>query len=221
MPIPSDHPTAATTPVPPRTPARPATLGDATLEIRPWTDPVVDELGHDPRSHYVEHYWLGILGPSTTLLLRRLAQGFDAQPEGFTLPLADTARALGLGDKAGRHSPFLRALDRCCQFGIARRHHDQLDVRRRIPPLTRVHLARLPESLQQEHRQWQEASLRSPEPEERRRRARRLALGLYELGEDTAAVEHQLHVWRFHPAMAHDAVRWAQKQLAPADHTAA
>jgi hypothetical protein len=29
------------------------------------------------------------------------------------------------------------------------------------------------------------------------------------LGEDDAAVERQLHRWRFHPAMASDALRWA------------
>ena len=34
------------------------------LHIRPWTDPVIDRLGHAPRSAYVETYWLGILGPS-------------------------------------------------------------------------------------------------------------------------------------------------------------
>jgi len=193
--------------------AAPNDLGDAMLNVRPWVDPIVDELGHDPRSHYVERYWLGVLGPSTTLLMRRLAQGFDTEPDGFTIHLADTARSLGLGTRAGRNTPFLRALDRCCQFGMARRHKDELEVRRRIPPLTRLHLTRLPESLQAEHHQWQDAALRPPGPDEMRRRARRLALGLYQLGEDTAVVEHQLHEWRFHPAMAHDAVRWAQARL--------
>ena len=188
-------------------------LGDATLEIRPWIDPVVDELGHDARSHYVEHYWLGILGPSTTLLLRHIAGGFDAAPDGFTIHLADTARALGLGVRSGRNTPFLRALDRSCQFGLARRYAGVMEVRRRLPPLTRLHLARLPESLQADHAEWQESALRTPRPDEQRRRARRLALGLYQLGEDTASVEVQLHAWQFHPAMAYDAVRWAQQHL--------
>lgn len=192
-------------------------LGDATLQIRPWVDPVIDDLGHDPRSHYVEHYWLGVLGPSTTLFLRRLAEGFDTEPDGFTIRLADMARSLGLGTRAGRNTPFLRALDRCCQFGMARRHQEVLEVRRRLPPLTRLHLARLPESLQSEHRCWQEAAMRSPGPDEVRRRARRLALGLYQLGEDTPAVERQLHEWRIHPAMAFDAVRWAQARLTEDD----
>lgn len=199
------------------------TLGDATIHIRPWVDPLVDELGHDLRSHYVERYWLGILGPSTTFLLRRIASELDLRPEGFTLHLADTARALGLGARAGRNSPFLRALDRMCQFGLARRHLDQLDVRRRVPPLTRPHLARLPDSLQAEHQDWVDRSLANPTPQEQQRRARRLALGLLELGEDVESVESHLHQWRFHPAMAHDAVRWAVERHhgEDADHDAA
>jgi hypothetical protein len=191
-----------------------AELGDAVLEIRPWADPVVDELGHDPRSHYVEHYWLGILGPSTTLLLRHLASGFDSAPDGFTINLADTARSLGLGVRSGRNTPFLRAIDRSCQFGMARRHREVMEVRRRLPPLTRLHLARLPDCLQLEHMAWQEEALRAPRADEQRRRARRLALGLYQLGEDTTTVELQLHEWQFHPAMAYDAVRWAQQHVA-------
>jgi hypothetical protein len=42
----------------------PPVLGP-TLEIRAWTDEVVDALGHDPRSPYVERFWLGVLGPSS------------------------------------------------------------------------------------------------------------------------------------------------------------
>src|SRR5215210_4789289 len=95
------------------------TLATDSLPIRPWPDDVIDALGHDPRSPYVEQFWLGILGPSTTWLLRRLAAGLDANPAGFELCLADTASALGLGAKGGRHSPFMRALTRCCQFDLA------------------------------------------------------------------------------------------------------
>jgi hypothetical protein len=35
--------------------------------VVPLPDDVIDALGHDPRSHYVETYWLGTLGPPTTL----------------------------------------------------------------------------------------------------------------------------------------------------------
>jgi hypothetical protein len=36
-----------------------------TLQILPWSDPVIDQVGYDPRSRYVERFWLGILGPSS------------------------------------------------------------------------------------------------------------------------------------------------------------
>jgi hypothetical protein len=35
------------------------------LNVEPWADPVVDELGVDPRAPYVERFWLPVLGPST------------------------------------------------------------------------------------------------------------------------------------------------------------
>jgi hypothetical protein len=35
----------------------------ATITVKPWHDPVVDVLGHDPRSRYVETFWLPTLGP--------------------------------------------------------------------------------------------------------------------------------------------------------------
>src|ERR1700730_535553 len=91
-----------------------------SVELRPWPDELIDTLGHDPRSRYVEDFWLGTLGPSTTWLVRRIAATFDLHPDGFALPLAETARSLGLGDKGGRHSPFVRALVRLCQFDLAR-----------------------------------------------------------------------------------------------------
>ena len=192
-----------------------ATLPELTadaLTIRPWPDPVIDQVGHDPRSSYVERFWLGILGPSTTWLLRRMAAGLEGSPAGYELPLADTARALGLGGE-GRHSPFVRALGRCCQFELAQPQGDGvLAVRRKLPPLSRRQLQRLPEGLQAEHAAWLEAGHRTPELERLQRRARLLALSLVELGEDLEQTERQLHRWRFHPAIACEASRWAWKR---------
>ena len=181
----------------------------SSLTIRPWPDEVIDALGHDPRSRYVETYWLGILGPSTTWLLRRLVAGLEASPAGFELPLADTARCLGLGDKGGRHSPFMRALTRLVQFGLAQPHGDlELAVRRKVPPLNRRQVQRLPAGLQAEHKALQDADLRSP-AEGLRRRGRQLALSLLELGEDLEAAERQLLRWRYHPALARESAAWA------------
>ena len=170
----------------------------------------IDALGHDPRSHYVETYWLGILGPSTTWLLRRLVAGLEASPSGFDLPLAETARRLGLGDKGGRHSPFMRSLTRLVQFDLAQSQGDPvLAVRRKVPPLNRRQVMRLPASLQAEHQALQEANLRTPAVERLRRRGRQLALSLLELGEDLEAAERQLLRWRYHPALAREAAAWA------------
>lgn len=180
-----------------------------TLAIRPWPDPVIDQLGHDPRSAYVERFWLGILGPSTTWFLRRVAAGLESSPAGFDLSLADTARSLGLGGE-GRHSPFLRAIGRCCQFELALPADDGvLAVRRKLPPLNRRQLARLPEVLQEEHRAWQDAELHTPPAEALRRRARRLALSLLELGEGLEECERQLLRWRFPAVLAREAAGWA------------
>ena len=34
------------------------------VHIVRWDDPVLDAIGHDPRSPYVERYWLSLLGPA-------------------------------------------------------------------------------------------------------------------------------------------------------------
>lgn len=182
------------------------------LTIRPWPDPVIDAVGHDPRSTYVERFWLGVLGPSTTWLLRRLATGLEAAPTGFELDLAEAARSLGLG-ATGKSSPFARALSRCCQFELARiEEGDVLAVRRKLPPVNRRQLVRMPESVQAEHTRWVTGHLDEPELDRLRRRSRRLALSLLELGEDQEATERQLLRWRFHPAICHESTRWAWAQ---------
>jgi hypothetical protein len=195
-----------------------------TLTVTPLVDDVIDALGHDPRSHYVETYWLGTLGPSTTWLLRRLVAGFDTEPEGYELSLSATATALGLGSKGGRHSPFVRALSRCVQFDMAQPHGDTgLAVRRKIPPLNRRQVQRLPPALQESHARWQQEQLEMPLAQQQRQRARHLALSLLELGEEPELAERQLLRWRYQPAMAREAMAWAvqRHQAALAAATAA
>jgi len=200
------------------------TIPTESLSIRPWPDPVIDLLGHDPRSAYVERFWLGVLGPSTTWLMRRLASGLETSPAGFDLDLAETARSLGLGDKGGRNSPFLRALARCCQFELAQPQGvGVLAVRRKVPPLNRRQIVRLSEQLQTAHDEWQRAELQRPAYEQMKRRSRQLALSLLELGEDLETTERQLMRWKFHPSLCHESAAWAWKRhreaLAAAEET--
>ena len=49
------------------------------------------------------------------------------------------------------------------------------------------------------------AEQRLSEPEQMRRRAQRLAVGLAEAGHDRASIEQRLGAWHFHPAVAFQA----------------
>ena len=76
VPVPSARP-AELRPVDPHEHRDPDSDSDGSrkvevLRIVAWTDPVIDRLGYDPRSIYVETFWLGILGPTCTWLMRRL-----------------------------------------------------------------------------------------------------------------------------------------------------
>lgn len=139
-------------------------LRRATINVIPWPDPVVEELGHDPRSWYVERFWLPVLGPSTVLLLRLLNDELDDHPDGTELEAAEVAGALGLSwhENVGRNSPFVRTLLRSCQFGFTRICAEAtLAVRRAVPDLPRRHLSRLPAGLQRLHAEWMRRRLSS------------------------------------------------------------
>ncbi|HTW97609.1 MAG TPA: hypothetical protein VMD59_02470 [Acidimicrobiales bacterium] len=130
-----------------------------TMLVVPWHDELVDGLGHDPRSYYVERFWLPVLGPSTVFLLRLVAAALEESPEGRELDLAETARQLGLGDRAGRHAPMVRTVTRCVDFEMARPAGlCTLAVRRRLPPLARRQQLRLTTGLAAEHDRWEAAA---------------------------------------------------------------
>ncbi len=158
------------------------------VTIRPWLDPLVDDDGHDPRSRYVETFWLGVLGPSATWLIRRLAAGLDQQPEGYELDLTSTARAMGLGFADGRSSPFSKALQRCVMFGLAHPIPGGLAVRRRLPPIAHRHLRRMPDDLQAAHATWAQTTVTL----DALTRAHRLASAMFDAGDDPSVIEHQL-----------------------------
>jgi hypothetical protein len=176
---------------------------------------VIDELGHDPRSAYVETYWLPVLGPSTTWLLRHFTTRLEESPSGIELDVEETARALGLGERLGPNAPFARTIKRCVDFGMAEwRGPLHLAVRRRLPPLARRHLQRLPESLRARHEAEGEARRVAPAPESLRRQGCKLALSLVDLGEDQRTTEEQLRRWKFHPSVATECAAWAVEERA-------
>lgn len=189
-------------PVPPPIPS--AALA---LTVRAWPDPILDVLGHDPRSPYAERFWLPTLGPTACWLLRLLATHLDVTEAVPPLEAQALARRLGIGNGIGRTSPLQRTIDRCCRFGVVRRvGPDEIAVRRRLPALSASQLARLPRTLQQEHDAWMsEQRQRSDLP----RHAARLARSLLERGTTVEEVRHQLRRWNVDAAVADRAVRAA------------
>ena len=179
-----------------------------TLTVVPWPGPGEPD-GFDPRSRYVETFWLPVLGPSATWLLRMVADRLEKEPDGFELDPEDAARRLGLGGSGSRHSPLPRALARAVAFGAARRvGPGAVAFRPRLGSIPARRLLRLPLPLQEEHRVWAEASV-DHDGRIVRRRARLVALDLRELGMDDAGIERHLLRRGVHPATAFEAARWA------------
>jgi hypothetical protein len=156
-----DHPTRHLSALPPSDPP-----ADSVV-VRAWWDPELATYGFDPRSPYVERFWLGVLGPSTVFLIRRLARGLEEHPGGYRIDLADTARAIGLGGGTGRQSPIARTIDRACMFKTMRlTAPGQLEVRTHLPKLTPRQLERLPPPVRASHDAWlaHPSNWRGPQP---------------------------------------------------------
>ena len=185
-----------------------------TVMVKPWSDPILDVLGHDPRSWYVETFWLPTLGPTCVLLMRHLADRFDRAPDGVTLDVTTTSERLGLGPRDGNSSPLRRSLARLEQFDLAVSGPEAIvRVRRNLPPVNRRHVKRLPVDLQARHAEWIAAALTQGPIDAARRRARRVAVTLLEQGDEVDGVERALATVGFHPSVCRDAAQWAWKQL--------
>ena len=178
-------------------------VSEPTVMVVPWHDPVVEAVGYDVHSTYVELFWLNVLGPTATWLVRRLVRGLDRYPLGYELDLADTAGALGLGYVHGATNPFLRALHRCVLFGVAQPYDGSLAVRRRLPPVTGRHLLRMPPSLRDTHVEW----MRPPSDAgvavaaAQAERARIFVAAMKALGDESAVIERQLLALGFAPPL--------------------
>lgn len=180
------------------------------LSIALWSDPIIDTLGHDPRSEYVERFWLPTLGPTTLLLLRRIATHFDTTDDDLTFDVAELSQSLGLGSREGTSSPLFRSLERLVQFDLACNPTTRAyAVRRHVAPINRRHLHRLPPSLQRAHEGWIEEQLTETPIEHARRRARRVAFTLFEQGDDLDHVERTLLGIGFHPTICRESAQWA------------
>ena len=176
-------------------------VSEPTVMVVPWHDPVVEAVGYDVHSTYVELFWLNVLGPTATWLLRRLARGLDQYPFGYELDLADTAGALGLGYVQGATNPFLRALHRCVLFGVAQPYEGGIAVRRRLPPVAGRHLSRMPPSLRDTHVEWVRPHLTTGGSGAQGERARIFVAAMTALGDEPEVIERQLLALGFDPIL--------------------
>jgi hypothetical protein len=183
-----------------------------SIWVEPWIDDVVDSLGHDPKSPYVERFWLGLLGPSATWLIRSISYGFDASPTGFHLSTSDTARVLGIGERTGKHSPFQRAIGRLLVFQLAYQRGDSLVVRPRVPWMDPRTVRRFSSPLRHEHNMWEDAEMQSSASNAARRRASSLAMSTVRTGGNVDDAERDLIRAGTHPALSRSMAEWAASQ---------
>ncbi len=179
------------------------------IAIKTLTDSTIDRYGFDARSAYVETFWLPTLGPTSLLLLRHLADRLEAEPTGVHLPVAETSRLLGLGEREGNQSPLRRSLARLVQFDLAR--HDggaAYAVRRVVPTIHPRHVRRLPQSLQDALATWNMTAPQRPF-EKLQQQTRRIAGLLAAAGASERDIERALAARGFHPSLCFAAARWA------------
>ena len=165
-----------------------------------------------PARVYVERFWLGILGPCATWLMRHLVDGLDAIARRLSSSTSTSAPPRSASAAAAASSgAFPRTIARCCQFGAS-------------PPRPRTRRSRCAAAC---HRSpaarsrgcprccrptTPAGSIRPRPPSTPTTCATRLAgwrCRCVELGEDGDGTERQLHRWRFHPALASEATAWA------------
>jgi hypothetical protein len=138
----------------PRTSWNLPVINGPSVWTEPWPDPVVERIGAPVGSDYTERFWLPVLGPTATWLLRYVDRRLEAEPEGFELHTAEAALAIGVSSSDGTKGPFSRALNRCVVFGLAQPIGDTLAVRRCVPPVPNNLLKRFAPPLEAAHTRW-------------------------------------------------------------------
>ena len=182
-------------------------------KILPIVDPERDADYFDPRSEYAENFWLPILGPSTMWLMRKVADRFDHEPDGFELDLLETSHALGITGRGGRNNAFHRALKRVVSFNMGHAVDDTtIALRRFIPPLHQGQINRLPPRLQVRHREVMSTLQRSLA--EDLARSHKVALTLLNMGDSPDIIEQQFIRWGFGANLAKEAVDTAWRERA-------
>ena len=176
--------------VPPRRPSAvdPA-AAPGSSRSSPWDDPVVDRRGHDPRSAYVEQFWLSVLGPTATWLLRRLVAGFDHHPDGYELDVGRRRprRSGSASPRAWRHRSPRRCSAASCS-GSSTACPSAGSCAGGCRPISQRHLLRLPAGAAAGPRAVDATTIHLDALE----RAHALARAMVAAGDDRGVLEPQL-----------------------------
>jgi hypothetical protein len=134
----------------PATSTQPSTDSEELLQFDPWHDPHFDRWGVEPRSPYVERFWVPVLGPSAFVLARNITAVFASHHGSYNID-TETQAAL-IGTSPGQ---LRRIVERLVQFGLAKRIvTDHIAIRTSWPAIGNGALRQLPEPLRQAHGDW-------------------------------------------------------------------
>lgn len=127
---------------------------DRILQFTPVDHPDarVQRVGFDLTDPYVEQCWSAVIGPSSTLLLRRLPTLWVERVPA-EIAANELATSLGLGEGTGQHSRLTYTLSRLAQFRLIAPADDAgtFDVYRQVPPLAGHQLERVPQWTRDTH----------------------------------------------------------------------
>lgn len=124
------------------------------ISLRRWIDDG-PTAGVDPRSRYVDHFWIPTLGPTAVCLARTLMRMIAREGRAVVVRTEDLASILGLHD-ADATADLERAIGLLAEHGIVAREHGEpevhLVVRSQFPYLDEALVAALPGELGAAHR---------------------------------------------------------------------
>jgi hypothetical protein len=135
---------------------------DQVITLNPVSHPdrQVRRIGFELTDPYVEQCWAPLIGPSSTMLLRRLPELWSMH-EPAEMEAKELSRSIGLGVGMGKNSPLVRTLDRLVRFRFARPGPSEpgLDVYTEVAPLGAHELAKVPQWSRDAHARLLDAHL--------------------------------------------------------------
>ena len=122
--------------------------------------PEVHRFGFPLDHPYVEHCWTPSLGPTSVLLMRRVASLWQERTPAV-VPTSDLGRMLGVGPGTGRQGALWRTLERIVRlrFGAWTGEPGELALYSEVPPLLDRQLHRVPAPTRRAHERLLSAHL--------------------------------------------------------------